>query len=74
MSNEDIDLTAVYLLGYEKGKAAALKQLKPLTDEEICSLAEQHLEAFTQYVDAGEAYYEGEIEFARAIEKKIRGE
>jgi hypothetical protein len=43
-------------------------QRKPLTDEEIVKMAEANLHAFSQYIDGGEAYYEGEIDFARAIE------
>jgi hypothetical protein len=31
-------------------------------------MAEANLHAFSQYIDGGEAYYEGEIDFARAIE------
>ena len=70
MSNEDIDLTAVYLLGYEKGKAAALKQLKPLTDEEICDLWAWSLTAEAERTNTTQQQHA----FARAIEKKIRGE
>jgi len=43
-------------------------QRKPLTDEEIEVLAQKHLQAFAQFIGAGEVHYEGEIEFARAIE------
>jgi hypothetical protein len=43
-------------------------QRKPLTDEEIVKMAEANLHAFSQYIDGGEAHYEGEIDFARAIE------
>jgi hypothetical protein len=43
-------------------------QRQPLTDEEIVKMAEANLHAFSQYIDGGEAHYEGEIDFARAIE------
>lgn len=69
MSNEDIDLTAVYLLGYEKGKAAALKQLKPLTDLEIAIEYGSHAKYQMESMELS-----GWVSFARAIEKKIRGE
>jgi hypothetical protein len=49
---------------------------QPLTDEEIVKMAEANLHAFSQYIDGGEAHYEGEIDFARAIEAAhgIKGE
>lgn len=36
------------------------------SDEEILALAQQHLEAFTQF-SSGEVWFEGEVEFARAV-------
>ena len=41
---------------------------QPLTDEEITELADAHMGAFAQFVGAGEVWFEGEKEFARAIE------
>ena len=45
-------------------------QKKPLSDEEIEQIAKQHLTAHAQFIGAGEVCYEGEIEFARAIEER----
>lgn len=45
-------------------------QTKPLSDEEIEQIAKQHLAAYAQFIGAGEVCYEGEIEFARAIEER----
>ena len=45
-------------------------QTKPLSDEEIEQIAKQHLAAHAQFIGAGEVCYEGEIEFARAIEER----
>ena len=42
-----------------------------LTDEIISELAAKHLWAHAQFVGAGEVHYEGEIEFARAIEQAV---
>lgn len=42
---------------------------EPLTDEQITELADAHMEAFAQFVGAGEVWFEGEKEFARAIER-----
>lgn len=42
-----------------------------LTDEIITELATKHLWAHAQFIGAGEVYYEGEIEFARAIEQAV---
>lgn len=42
-----------------------------LTDEIISELAAKHLWAHAQFIGAGEVYYEGEIEFARAIEQAV---
>ena len=42
-----------------------------LTDEIITELAAKHLWAHAQFIGAGEVYYEGEIEFARAIEQAV---
>ena len=36
------------------------------TDAEILALAQQHLKAFAQFTGAGEVWFEGEVEFARA--------
>jgi hypothetical protein len=49
---------------------------EPLTDEQISELAEQHLNAFAQFIGAGDVWFEGEVEFARAIEAThgIKGE
>ena len=51
---------------------AALEQPQPprhpLTDEQITALADAHMEAFAQFVGAGQVWFEGEKEFARAIE------
>lgn len=52
------------LWGYEKPQP----KRGPLTDEEITALADAHMEAFAQFVGAGEVWFEGEKEFARAIE------
>ena len=45
-------------------------QIKELSDEEIEQIAKQHLTAHAQFIGAGEVCYEGEIEFARAIEER----
>ena len=37
------------------------------TDAEILALAQQHLKAFAQFTGAGEVWFEGEVEFARAV-------
>ena len=42
-----------------------------LTDEIISELAAKHLWAHAQFIGAGEVHYEGEIEFARAIEQAV---
>lgn len=42
---------------------------QPLTDVQIQALADAHMEAFAQFVGAGEVWFEGEKEFARAIER-----
>lgn len=42
------------------------------SDEEILALAQQHLKAFAQFTGAGEVWFEGEVEFARAIEAEAR--
>lgn len=42
-----------------------------LTEEIISDLAAEHLSAHAQFVGAGEVHYEGEIEFARAIEQAV---
>ena len=34
---------------------------------EILALAQEHLKAFAQFVGAGEVWFEGEVEFARAV-------
>ena len=52
------------LWGYEKKQPR-----QPLTDAEITELADAHMEAFAQFVGAGEVWFEGEKEFARAIER-----
>ena len=36
------------------------------SDEEIVALAQQHLKAFAQF-SPGEVWFEGEVEFARAV-------
>ena len=36
------------------------------SDAEILALAQQHLKAFAQFTGAGEVWFEGEVEFARA--------
>jgi hypothetical protein len=36
------------------------------SDEEIVALAQQHLKAFAQF-RLGEVWFEGEVEFARAV-------
>lgn len=36
------------------------------SDEEILALAQQHLKAFAQF-SLGEVWFEGEVEFARAV-------
>ena len=38
-----------------------------LSDAEILALAQQHLKAFAQFTGAGEVWFEGEVEFARAV-------
>lgn len=40
------------------------------SDEEILALAQQHLKAFAQFTGAGEVWFEGEVEFARAVLEK----
>ena len=42
------------------------------SDAEILALAQQHLKAFSQFTSAGEVWFEGEVEFARAIEAEVR--
>ena len=42
------------------------------SDAEILALAQEHLKAFAQFVGAGEVWFEGEVEFARAIEAEVR--
>ena len=37
------------------------------SDAEILALAQQHLKAFSQFTGAGEVWFEGEVEFARAV-------
>ena len=37
------------------------------SDAEILALAQEHLKAFAQFVGAGEVWFEGEVEFARAV-------
>lgn len=37
------------------------------SDAEILALAQQHLKAFAQFTGAGEVWFEGEVEFARAV-------
>ena len=37
------------------------------SDAEILALAQQHLKAFSQFTSAGEVWFEGEVEFARAV-------
>ena len=70
---EPVDVT-LYLEGgvYHTGNPHIINtsppQRQPLTDEQIEKLAEQHLQAFAQFIGAGEVHYEGELEFARAIE------
>ena len=36
---------------------------------EIESLAQQHLKAFAQFTGAGEVWFEGEVDFARTVER-----
>lgn len=36
------------------------------SDEEILALAQQHLKAFAQF-SSGEVWFEGEVDFARAV-------
>ena len=48
-------------------------QTKPLSDEEIEEIAKKYLSAHAQFIGAGEVCYEGEIDFARAIEERILG-
>lgn len=37
------------------------------SDAEILALVQQHLKAFAQFTGAGEVWFEGEVEFARAV-------
>lgn len=37
------------------------------SDADIEALAQQHLKAFAQFTGAGEVWFEGEVEFARAV-------
>ena len=37
------------------------------SDSDIEALAQQHLKAFAQFTGAGEVWFEGEVEFARAV-------
>lgn len=37
------------------------------SDAEVLALAQQHLKAFAQFTGAGEVWFEGEVEFARAV-------
>ena len=53
--------------------ASDVKQTKPLSDEEIKELAEKYLAGFSEY-NCCNTHVEGEIEFARAIEAKVRGQ
>ena len=57
-------------MGWKYGFDAGKAQTKPLSDEEIEQIAKQHLAAYAQFIGAGEVCYEGEIEFARAIEER----
>ena len=41
------------------------------TPADIEALAQQHLKAFAQF-SSGEVWFEGEVEFARAIEAEVR--
>lgn len=52
---------------WEGWTARARVAQRELSDEEISQLAVKHLKAFAQFVGAGEVWYEGEIDFARAI-------
>ena len=54
----------------QRGSIYTTPQTKPLSDEEIEQIAKQHLAAYAQFIGAGEVCYEGEIEFARAIEER----
>jgi hypothetical protein len=51
---------------------AMVKQQRELTDEEIEHIAQQHLTVHVQFIGAGDCTIEGEIEFARAILKRVR--
>ena len=51
------------------GVGSLMQHRQPLTDEQITQLADAHMEAFAQFVGAGEVWFEGEKEFARAIER-----
>ena len=57
-------------MGWKYGFDAGKAQTKPLSDEEIEEIAKQHLAAYAQFIGAGEVCYEGEIDFARAIEER----
>ena len=37
------------------------------SDADIEALAQQHLKAFAQFTGAGEVWFEGEVDFARAV-------
>ena len=41
------------------------------SEEEILALAQQHLKAFAQFSPGG-VWFEGEVEFARAVEAEVR--
>ena len=51
-----------------------LHPVKELTDDEIITLADEHLITVEEYIGMGDyvSYVEGEIEFARAILRKAQ--
>lgn len=48
-------------------RRAPAEPVRVPSDDEIEELAKHHLWAHAQFVGAGEVYYEGEVEFARAL-------
>lgn len=59
-----------YKMAWNMAENELENQTKPLSDEEIEEIAKQHLAAYAQFIGAGEVCYEGEIDFARAIEER----
>ena len=57
-----------------KKESPLTKKWVGLTDEEIEQLGDKHLVSVQEYIGSGDyvSYFEGETDFARAIEAKLR--